>query len=538
MYQPTQNLLEGIRNCFPLEMLPWDDYFPQMAEADWLNGDSEMPAVKSHFIREAPFHGAFALLGGITSALRQIDDMRFNSHEFRVAMRDMGFNESWVDWLYDRERLRIKVYAPPEGQPFFPNEPIVSVVGPLTDVRLAEGINTRECNFPSLSLTKWYRFVRVVRPGTAIEFSRRRSQDTDRTTLCALLAGCKSTSNSEIRRFFDVAITGTMGHEWIQKYGDVRRAFEAWLSQKPNRAIGLVDTKQCMEHDFPIWLDTVYKYREEIKKANPRIWGWRNDSGDLAELTIDQYIAFFRHPLSQDSWFVERMRIVLTNQLEEYAGQSIIAQIRTQAGAAGLDAEDIIRRIIWAAGTKPGVCYDQPSIDGILKLMEIDGKTCIKLAFDAEGKPGLKTSIPGFNLSALVMNASGDVCANLIFPARHYLTNPQGRLVDVRTGEVITILVGMNPHSGKETKVADYTAYQQQKLVYDSVDGDGFTDDWDNPTIDGVRAHIQQQVDRLPWTTTRLDMPTPIPTILTPDLYDLRRRMIAQGALREDQLTS
>ena len=31
LYKPSKNLLEGIRNLFPLEICPWDDYYMRMA---------------------------------------------------------------------------------------------------------------------------------------------------------------------------------------------------------------------------------------------------------------------------------------------------------------------------------------------------------------------------------------------------------------------------------------------------------------------------------------------------------------------------
>ena len=93
-----------------------------------------------------------------------------------------------------------------------------------------------------------------------------------------------------------------------------------------------------------------------------------------------------KHPLASDEWFCDKMRLVLTNDLDEYSAASIIQQIRAQAGEAGFNAEDILRRIIWAAGTKPGTCDDQPSLGGVAKLMEADGQACSKLAFDAEGR--------------------------------------------------------------------------------------------------------------------------------------------------------
>jgi len=69
MYAPTKNLLDGVRAAFPKQLFPWDEYFPQMAETDWLCGDGDTIAAKSFFIRQAPFGGSYAVLGGITAAL-------------------------------------------------------------------------------------------------------------------------------------------------------------------------------------------------------------------------------------------------------------------------------------------------------------------------------------------------------------------------------------------------------------------------------------------------------------------------------------
>lgn len=534
MYQPTKNLYEAIQNWRRLQLFPWDEYFMTMAEADFQSGRADVIGVKSFFIRQAPFGGSYALLGGITDALRTINEFDFADADFIAGLRDLGYGSEFINWLQREEHLKIKIYTGQEGQVFFENEPIISVEGPLPFVRLAEGIITEAVNFPSLSLTKWNRLVRVVRPGQVMEFARRRAQYADRVTLYAALAGCTSSSNTEMRRFIDIRISGTMGHEWVQGFGDVREAFRVWLDNKPGKVIGLIDTKQCLEHDFPIWLDEVWNHREAIKNVGPVIWGWRNDSGDLAYLTIEQYRRFKQHELARDEWFWERMRIVLTNDLDEYSAESIIAQIYTQAKAAGLDAEDIIRRIIWAAGTKPGTCYDQPSIGGVAKLMEVEGFQCIKLAFDADGLPGFKTSIPGFNFSYQIYDQNGEFQFVLLAPANRY-SCVGGQLF--YTNDPISEIIGVHPNNeGMTLTVKNYQAIPQQQLLYDSYKGRGFTEKWFAPMIDNIPGQIQQNLDRLGWRFTRLDKPEKPKVLLTPDLFALRQKMIKQGVLRADKL--
>ena len=537
MYKPVQDLFTGIDNAFPAQMFPWDEYFPAMAEADWILGRADTVAVKSFFIRNAPFGGSYTLLGGITDSLRTINDLKFNDPEFITGMRDGGYSKEFIDWLVKREGLRLQVYTPPEGNVFFPNEPIVTVVGPLADIRLVEGIITEGLNFPSLDITKWYRLVRVVRPGDVLDFSRRRAQNHLKATLYSMLAGCFATSNKEARRYFDFLVVGTMGHEWIQSFGDVREAFRAWLDVKPNKPVGLVDTLQCMEHDFPIWLDEVFNHREAIKNANPPFWGWRNDSGDLAALTIDQYLMFFKHPLSKDRWFVDNMKIILTNDLDEYTAESIITQIRNWAAQAGIDAQDILRRIIWAAGTKPGTCADQSSLGGVAKLMEAGGYACLKLAFDAEGRPGIKTSIPGFNRSALICDRKGDVKFLYVYPVDTYELRDNGCFWHHgEKGELRQIVACHKDAPGKVVELSDYLAIPQQELLYDSLNGNGFTERFNYPTIKGVAKYVQENVDRLPWNMTRIDQPQIMQVYLAPELLEMRQRMIEACVLRIDKL--
>ena len=531
MHIPTRDLYDGIAHAFPLELTPWDDYFARMAEADFLLGRHETEAAKSYFVRKAPFGGAYTLLGGITAALRTMHEIRFDTPEFAHAMRGMGYDDTFIEHLAARGSLsKVKVLAPPEGTPFFPNEPIITLVGPIIELRLADGILISECNFPSLSMTKWNRMVRTVRPGGVLEFARRRSQNHMKSSLYGILAGCVSTSNDELKRSLDVPVRGTMGHEWVQSFTAPREAFDAWLSVEPRYPIGLVDTVRCLEEDFPAWLDAVEAKKEAIRAADAPVWGWRNDSGDLAYLTIEQYVRFMRHPLAGDPWFRDRMRIFLTNELDEYSSASIIAQITVQAGAAGFDAADILHRIIWAAGTRPGVCEDDPALGGVMKLMEFDGHPCIKLALDADGRVGLKTSIPGYNRSGMVYRGE-EKLGIIVYPARRYDITADGQLFDLVKNRKVDEFTMQHPDTESvTTTIEGYRIVPRQRLVFDGT----LTPEWHEtrPTIDSVRAHIQDEVDSLPWWITRIEKPHVFPVTVTPDLYRTRERMIKRQSLQ------
>jgi nicotinate phosphoribosyltransferase len=533
--RPTKILIDGIRNAFDVRKLPYDFYFLGEAEADWKCNRTEIMAAKSYFVRDpAPFGGSYILAGGIIDVIRTIADLDFSDPDFQyIAKEKFNLDTNFLGWLAMRKKLQVKVYAPNEGSIFFPNEPIVSVVGPLPDVRIVEGILTYALNFSSLALTKWYRLIRAIRPGQGLDFSLRRAQHSRRTTLAAMEAGCTSTSNCDFAEFFDVKVVGTMGHEWNMSFGDVREGFRSWLVAEPGRPVGLVDTLQCLENDFPIWLEEVYKQRDAIMAANAPIWGWRNDSGDLSYLTIEQYRMFKAHPLATIDWFVEKMRIVLTNELDEYAASSILSQIQEWGGPAGFDIEDIKKRIIWAAGTRPGVCQDQPSLGGVAKLMEVNGQASLKPSLDSNGAPGFKTSIPGLNFSALIKDRAGNIKCLLIYPARRWEIGEDGLFKSLADGNPIETFMACHKDSAtSRMEISDYIAVPKQKLVYDTIDGDGIVDPRVlTETIDSVAARVQSEVDQLHFTMTRLVDPYRVKVSVTEDLFRLRQEMIQNREL-------
>jgi nicotinate phosphoribosyltransferase len=504
-YAPSTDLLQGIRSLFPIEICPWDDYFPRMAQTDWLEGKDQLKGSKTFFIRKAPFNGSYAVMGGLTSFIRTIHDFRFDEI-VSTAMLDMGYKRQFVDFLSKvQERINVNVYSIPEGEFFFPNEPAIILEGNLLDLRFAEGILLKHVNFPSLSFTKWSRVAQAASPGASMEFARRRAQDDIRTSVYAHLAGINFSSNAEVRRGLDVKIVGTMGHEFIQSRGNQFDAFDSWLEYNPDKPVLLGDTEDTLKSGLPDAIKAFNKHWERILNAGG-VPGFRLDSGDLAYLTIECRKGF-------DEANLNAVRIFETNDLDEYSIQRIKEQIYTHAHKAGLDPFETIEKIIWACGTQPGTCSDQPSLGGVAKLtsIEYNGHECevIKLAKDNP----VKTSIPGNNRSALVINKdTGTIYSCLIYKKEE----------DPKTCRII-----IHPDDEYKNIIIDdkYVVVERQKQVYFNHMIEMETD------ITAIKKVHQRALSELHWTSKRFENPHTIKVGLSPALFHIRRDMIKNNML-------
>lgn len=508
LYKPTQNIIEGLRNLFPLELCPWDDYFARMAQTDFFLNRHKKIATKTFFIRKAPFGGSFALVGGINALFRTLIDYRFTD-DVGLALNDMGYKKEFISYLInDLKQLQVRVYSVSEGNIIFPNEPIVTAQGDLVSIRFVEGIITKCMNFPTLAMTKWRRVVDAAAPGKTYEFSRRRAQNDLITSLYAHMAGVDISSNAEIRRAFDIPISGSMGHEWLQSFGDEFEAFDKWLEINPDRPILLVDTIDTLKYGLPNAIKAFKKHWERIKACGG-IPGMRNDSGDLAYLTIEE-----RRLL--DSEGLEDVLIFQTNDLDEYSIQSIREQIFTQAPKAGLDPFKILSKIVWACGTNPGTCSDQPSIGGVAKLTTIENdkgeeKAVIKLAKDNP----IKTSIPGYNRSAHIYDGKELICC-LIFGHSESLR-------DLR--------VACHPEDeSKKIYLNNNVTYRSRQIpIFDK----GHILMNPDLLLNEVRVNVRNEVESLHWTYKRFESPHTIKVYLSENLFKLRNDLIRNTQLIE-----
>jgi nicotinate phosphoribosyltransferase len=516
-YHPSDSLLEGIRNLFPMELCPWDDYYARMAQTDFFAGRHKVFASKTYFIRQAPFGGVFAILGGLTEFLRSVSSYRFTS-EVAKALLDMGYRKEFTNYLKAKEELTLRIFSVDEGAVFLPNEPAIVLEGDLLSLRFAEGLLLKSLNFPSLSMTKWHRVVAAAHPGKVMEFGRRRAQNDLRTSLYAYLAGCDFSSNAEIRRGFNIPVTGTMGHEFIQGWGDEFKAFDNWLEHNPDRPVLLIDTLNTIKSGLPNAIKAFKKHLDRIKNAGGHAkMAVRNDSGDLAYLTIEE-----RKRLDEAG--LENVFIIQTNELDEYAIRDIRQQVFSECNSGDIDPNTVLSKIIWACGTNPGTCSDQPSIGGVAKLTSIVDESGREKAVMKISDNLLKTSIPGSNRSVFVWNEDELACC-LIHGKNE---NPKDSKLAIHPNDKHMCLC-LNKHMIFEPR---------QHIVYNSFDpkDDSFVPssrDFSSISLEDVRTKVKEEIRRLHWSHRRLRKPHTIKVSLTEKLFDFRRSMINDKKLIE-----
>jgi nicotinate phosphoribosyltransferase len=162
-------------------------------------------------------------------------------------------------------------------------------------------------------------------------------------------------------------------------------AFRAYAAVYPDECLLLVDTIDTLQSGVPNAI-TVF---EELARKGHRPLGIRIDSGDLAHLAIQSSRML-------DKAGFDYTVIVMSSQLDEITIWQILEQIEVEAPRYGVDADDLIGRMVYGVGTRMVTSHGDPSLDGVYKLVAVgsggDWKPAIKLS-DTSSKvvnPGRK----------------------------------------------------------------------------------------------------------------------------------------------------
>jgi len=194
----------------------------------------------------------------------------------------------------------------------------------------------------------------------------RRAHDrgTNAGVRAALIGGADFSSNVGISHLLGYPPKGTHAHSMVQMFMALgmseEEAFEEFASLYPADTILLVDTVNTLESGVP----NAIKVFEKMKKKGQNPLGVRLDSGDLAYLSIQTAKQL------NDAGF-EDVKIVLSNELDEMNIWQIITQITEEAPKYQLDAEALIKRLVYGVGTRLITSYGDPSIGGVYKLAAV-----------------------------------------------------------------------------------------------------------------------------------------------------------------------
>jgi nicotinate phosphoribosyltransferase len=260
------------------------------------------------------------------------------------------------------------IYSVSEGEIIFPNEPILQVEGNIIECQLIESLLLNFLNFGSLIATKAFRIKQVAGNKTFFDFGLRRAQGLGsiHASRAAVIGGASSTSNVLAGKLFDIPVSGTQAHSWIQSFDNELEAFRMFAKTNPDNSVLLVDTINTLKSGVP----NAIKVAREMEKEGHRLKAIRLDSGDLAYLSKKA-----RKMLDEAG--LKYVQIIASNQLDEYVIKSLL-----QDQHAAIDA--------FGVGTELVTGKKNAALDGVYKLVEVNGLPKMKLSENIE-----KTTLPG-----------------------------------------------------------------------------------------------------------------------------------------------
>jgi nicotinate phosphoribosyltransferase len=332
-----------------------DFYELTMAQGYFYQGKAKEVAVFDYFYRDNPFQGGYVLFAGLGDLLRTLVDLRFEPEDIDF-LRSKGFRPEFLNYLATF-RFTGNIRAVNEGEIIFPLTPILQVEAPIVEAQVIETLLLNVLNFSSLIATKASRMRLAAGNRTLLDFGLRRSQGLGgiQATVASFIGGVEATSNVYAARDYNLKLSGTMAHSWVQSFESELDAYNAYADQYPDTTVLLVDTYDTLRSGVPNAIMTA-KY---LEKSGKKLLGIRIDSGDLAYLSRQARIML-------DEAGLQYVKIAVSNQLDEYIIKSILDQ------GAPVD--------IFGVGTRLVTGHEDSALDGVYKLSKFGGKPKIKIS--------------------------------------------------------------------------------------------------------------------------------------------------------------
>lgn len=326
------------------------------------------------YFRRIPDEGGYCIMAGVDQLLEYVAELGFAPSDIEYLESLNQFKPEFIDYLKNF-KFSGDIFAIPEGTPVFPNEPLVTVRGPILEAQLLETMTLLTINHQTLIATKSNRIVRAADGRGILEFGSRRAQGYDGATYgarAAIIAGCMGTSNTMAGMMFDVPVLGTMAHSWVQMFDNEYDSFAAYAKTYPANCVLLVDTYNTLKSGIP---NAIKVFNEIVVPAGFRPKGIRIDSGDITYLTIES-----RKML--DAAGFSDCAILVSNSLDEFIIRDVLSQ------GAQVDSFGVGERLITAKS--------EPVFGGVYKLVAVDDEAGnplprIKLSENEE-----KITTPGF----------------------------------------------------------------------------------------------------------------------------------------------
>ena len=448
------------------------------------------------FFRKVPDDGGFAVMCGLQQIIDYITELNFSKEDIDY-LKKRGFSDEFLNYL-SNFKFSCDVWAIPEGTPIFPNEPIITVKGPIIQSQLIETLILLAFNHQTLIATTANRIVRAAQGRPVMEFGARRAQGFDAAVYgarAAVIGGCASTSCLLAAQKFGLNPSGTMAHSWIQTFDDEYEAFSIYAKQYPDSCVLLVDTYNVLKSGIP---NAIKVFDNVLKPLGKRPVGIRIDSGDIT------YLSKKARKMLDAAGYAD-CHIIASNSLDEHIISDMLLQ------GARVDSFGVGERLITSSSA--------PVLGGVYKLSAIidnDGTISprIKLSENVA-----KITTPGFkSVWRLFDRMSGKAIADVI-------TLFDEEIDDSKPYEIFD-----PEYTWKRKTVTDFIArrltkpvFEKGKLVYPEY------------SVTEIKRYCQKQIDLLWDEVLRFENPHNYYVDLSQPLWDLKHDLIQECSKRKGE---
>ncbi|MCQ1528830.1 nicotinate phosphoribosyltransferase [Lutispora saccharofermentans] len=466
-----------------------DFYELTMANGYFQNGLKDKIAYFDMFFRKVPDNGGFAIMAGVEQLIQYLKDLRFDDEDIEYLRSKNLFSEEFLQYL-KAFRLSCDVWAVPEGTPIFPNEPVVTVRGPVIEAQFIETMILLTINHQSLIATKSNRIVRAAQGRDIMEFGSRRAQGYDGAIYgarAAYIGGCVGTACTIAEKEFGIPAIGTMAHSWIQIFSNELEAFRAYARTYPDNCTLLVDTYNVLKSGVP---NAIKVFNEEVLPRGFRPTGIRIDSGDIT------YLSKEARKMLDEAGFQD-CRIVASNSLDEFIIRDILIQ------GAQVDLFGVGERLITSKS--------DPVFGGVYKLVAVEENDeiipKIKLSENVE-----KITNPGFKqIWRLFDKKSGKAIADV-------LTKNDETIDESKPYELFD-----PEYTWKRKTVSSFIAKRLLIRLFDKG-----TCVYASPKLKEIKSYCKEQIDTLWDAVKRFENPHKYYVDLSKPLWDIRERLLQE----------
>lgn len=262
-------------------LLLTDLYQLTMLEAYLERGMMET-AVFELFVRKLPDRRGFLMAAGLEQALQFLESVSVTAGELAWLERSGRFNPTTINWLADF-RFGGDVDAMAEGTVFFENEPILRISAPMPMAQLVETRLMNILHFQTLVASKAARMRLAAPDKRLVDFGLRRAHGAEAGLMAAraaYVAGFDGTATTLAGALWDIPLSGTMAHSFVQAFDDETAAFEAFARARPGGVTFLIDT-----YDTEEAARKIVGFAPRLRAAGVEIQSVRLDSGDLVALS-------------------------------------------------------------------------------------------------------------------------------------------------------------------------------------------------------------------------------------------------------------